>query len=55
MLRSGGGSGWFVPRSRFIAFCQDSSVRRLPDPGFAQADVEPGTLGETRAVATAAG
>jgi DNA-binding transcriptional LysR family regulator len=55
MLRSGQGCGWFVRRSRFIAFSQDSSARRLTDPGFAQADVEPGTRVETRAVATAGG
>jgi LysR family carnitine catabolism transcriptional activator len=40
---------------RFIAFSQDSSVRRLTDLGFAQAGVEPETLVETRAVATAGG
>lgn len=40
---------------RFIAFSQDSSVRRLTDLGFAQACVEPETLVETRAVATAGG
>ena len=40
---------------RFIAFSRDSSVRRLTDLGFAQAGVEPETLVETRAVATAGG
>ena len=40
---------------RFIAFSKDSSVRRLTDLGFAQAGVEPETLVETRAVATAGG
>ena len=40
---------------RFIAFSQDSGVRRLTDLGFAQAGVEPETLVETRAVATAGG
>jgi LysR family carnitine catabolism transcriptional activator len=40
---------------RFIAFSQDSSVRRLTNLGFAQASVEPATLVETRAVATAGG
>ena len=40
---------------RFIAFSPDSSVRRLTDLGFAQAGVEPTTLLETRAVATAGG
>jgi LysR family carnitine catabolism transcriptional activator len=40
---------------RFIAFSPDSSVRRLTDLGFAQAGVEPETLVETRAVATAGG
>jgi len=40
---------------RFIAFSLDSSVRRLTDLGFAQAGVEPETLMETRAVATAGG
>lgn len=40
---------------RFIAFSTDSSVRRLTDLGFAQAGVEPETLVETRAVATAGG
>ena len=40
---------------RFIAFSPDSSIRRLTDLGFAQAGVEPETLVETRAVATAGG
>jgi LysR family carnitine catabolism transcriptional activator len=40
---------------RFIAFSQDSSIRGLTDLGFAQAGVEPETLVETRAVATAGG
>ena len=40
---------------RFIAFSQDSSVRRLTDLGFAQAGVEPEMLVQTRAVATAGG
>jgi LysR family transcriptional regulator, carnitine catabolism transcriptional activator len=40
---------------RFVAFSEDSSVRRLTDLGFAQAGVEPETLVETRTVATAGG